>query len=311
MAYPKVSIFGAGHVGATTGMVLAVKDLADVVLCDVVEGMPQGKALDLMHMRANEKLGTVITGTNSAADTAGSDIVIITAGVARKPGMTRADLTDVNSGIVRDCVNKALAVSPNAIFICVTNPLGVMTHLAFKEAGLPRNRVMGMGGVLDSARYAHAIAEATGAPIGSIETITVGAHGESMVCLPRFSMVDGKPLTELLDAEGQAACAQRTVKGGAEIVSLLKVGSAFYAPASSIARMVEAILGDTHQVMSVCAHLEGEYGIDDACTCVPVELGAQGAERIVEFDLNAEELAALQASAGLTAAEAADLGLRG
>lgn len=310
MTYPKVTIVGAGNVGATAGMILALKGIANVVLCDVVEGMPQGKALDLMHMRSNEKFGTTITGTNDYADTANSDVVVITAGIARKPGMTRENLIGVNSGIMKDCITKALAASADAIFICVTNPLDVMTYLAFKESGLPKNRLMGMGGVLDSARYAYAIAEETGESVDDIVAYAVGAHGQSMVTLPRFSTVKGTPLTELLTPEQVAATTERTVNGGAEVVSLLKTGSAFYAPGSSIAKMVEAICNDTHEVMSVCAYLEGEYGIEDTYMCVPVELGANGVEKIVEFDVNEAELAELQASAASIAAQVDGLGLR-
>ena len=310
MAYPKVTIVGAGNVGATAGMILAMKDIADVVLCDVVEGMPQGKALDMMHMRSNEKYGTTITGTNDYADTANSDVVVITAGIARKPGMTREDLIGINSKIMLDVIGKAKAASPNAIFICVTNPLDVMTYLAFKNAGVPKNRLMGMGGVLDSARYAFAIAEATGASVDDITASAVGAHGQSMVTLPRFSTVKGQPLTEILTPEQIEATTKRTVNGGAEVVELLKTGSAFYAPGSSIAKMVEAILNDTHEVMSVCAYLEGEYGIEDTYMCVPVELGRNGVEKIIELDVNEAELAELQASAASIAAQVDSLGLR-
>ncbi len=307
--FPKVTIVGAGNVGATAGLLLATKGVADVVLCDVVEGMPQGKALDIMHMRSIEKFGPRITGTNDYADTAGSDVVVITAGIARKPGMTREDLIGVNSSIMKSVIGQAMAASPNAVFICVTNPLDVMTQLAFQESGLPKARLMGMGGVLDSARYAFAIAEATGASVADIEAYAVGAHGAAMVCLPRFSTVCGQPLTEVLDAEGVAACTERTVNGGAEVVALLKTGSAFYAPGASIARMVEAIVGDTHEVMSVCAYLEGEYGVDGAYMCVPVRLGAAGVEEVVEFDLNEAELAELQASAQTIKDQVAALGL--
>ena len=310
MSTPKVTIVGAGNVGATAGMILALKGTADVVLCDVVEGMPQGKALDMMHMRSNEKFATTITGTNDYADTANSDIVVITAGIARKPGMTREDLIGVNSKIMADVIDKAKAASPEAIFICVTNPLDVMTYQAFKMAGVPKNRLMGMGGVLDSARYAFAIAETTGESVDNITAYAVGAHGQGMVTLPRFSTVSGKPLTEVLTAEQIEATTQRTINGGAEVVELLKTGSAFYAPGSSIAKMVEAIINDTHEVMSVCAYLEGEYGINDIYMCVPVELGANGVEKIVEFDVNAEELAALQASAKSIDDQVAGLGLK-
>ena len=310
MAYPKVTIIGAGNVGATAGMILAMKDVADVVLCDVVEGMPQGKALDMMHMRSNEKYGTTITGTNDYADTANSDVVVITAGIARKPGMTREDLIGVNSGIMDSCITQAIEASPDAIFICVTNPLDVMTYLAFKKAGVPKNRLMGMGGVLDSARYAFAIAEATGANVRDIRAWAVGAHGQGMVTLPRFSTIAGQPLTDVMTPEQIEATSARTVNGGAEVVELLKTGSAFYAPGSSIAKMVEAIVNDTHEVMSVCAYLEGEYGVDGTFMCVPVELGANGVEKVIELPVNDEERAALQASAKSIDDQIVSLGLK-
>lgn len=311
MSLPKVTIIGAGNVGATAGMILAMKDIANVVLFDMVEGMPQGKALDMMHMRSNEGFKATVTGTNDYAETAGSDIVVITAGIARKPGMTREDLISVNSKIMLDVIGKAKEASPGAIFICVTNPLDVMTYLAFKHAGVPKRRLMGMGGVLDSARYAFAIAEETGSPVETIKAYAVGAHGQGMVTLPRFSTINGKPLTQALSPEQIAATTARTVGGGAEVVELLKTGSAFYAPGSSIAKMCEAILRDTHEVMSVCAYLDGEYGIEDTYMCVPVELGRNGVERIVKLDLNDEELAQLAASAAGIAAQIDSLGLRG
>lgn len=310
MPLPKVTIVGAGNVGATAGMILAMKDIADVVLCDVVEGMPQGKALDMMHMRANEKFTSTIKGTNDYADTADSDIVVITAGIARKPGMTREDLISVNSKIMLDVIGKAKAASPNAIFICVTNPLDVMTYLAFKHAGIPKERLMGMGGVLDSARYAFAISEETGAPVESIKALAVGAHGQGMVTLPRFSTIGGKPLTEVLSPAQIEATTARTVNGGAEVVELLKTGSAFYAPGSSIAKMCEAILEDTHEIMSVCAYLDGEYGIEDTYMCVPAVLGRGGVERVVELELNEDERAQLSASAAGINAQVDSLGLR-
>lgn len=310
MSLPKVTIVGAGNVGATAGMILAMKDIANVVLCDVVEGMPQGKALDMMHMRANEGFAATVTGTNDYADTAGSDIVVITAGIARKPGMTREDLVGVNSKIMLDVIGKAIEASPNAVFICVTNPLDVMTYLAFKHAGLPKNRLMGMGGVLDSARYAFAISEEAGVPVTSVKAYAVGAHGQGMVTLPRFSTIDGKPLTDVLTPAQIDATTARTVGGGAEVVEFLKTGSAFYAPGSSIAKMCEAILGDTHEVMSVCAYLDGEYGIEDTYMCVPAKLGRNGVECIVELDLNEDELAQLAASAAGINTQVDSLGLR-
>ena len=294
---PKVTIVGAGNVGATAAHIIASKNLADVVLIDVAEGLPQGKALDMMHMRSVEKFTVSVSGTNDYADTTGSDIVVITAGVARKPGMTREDLLDVNAGIMRSVIGQAKAASPNAVFICVTNPLDVMTTLAYRESGLPATRLMGMGGVLDSSRLSFSVCEKLGCAPADVEAWAVGAHGEGMVCWPRLTTVNGTPITELLSAEDVAEVVQRCVKGGAEVVGYLKTGSAYYAPGASIARMVAAILGDTHEVMSVCAHINGHYGIDDLYMNVPARLGAAGVEEVVEFDLNEEELAALQASA--------------
>ena len=293
----KVTIVGAGNVGATAAHIIASKNLADVVLIDVAEGLPQGKALDMMHMRSVEKFIVKVSGTNDYADTKDSDIVVITAGIARKPGMTREDLLDVNAGIMRSVIGQAKEASPNAIFICVTNPLDVMTTLAYQESGLPASRLMGMGGVLDSSRLSFAVCERLGCEPADVEAWAVGAHGEGMVCWPRLTKVKGTPITELMSAEEVAQVVQRCVKGGAEVVGYLKTGSAYYAPGASIARMVEAILGDTHEVMSVCAHIDGAYGIDDLYMNVPVRLGRAGVEEIVEFDLNADELAALQASA--------------
>ncbi|MDR3053520.1 MAG: malate dehydrogenase [Coriobacteriales bacterium] len=308
MSYPKVTIVGAGNVGASAGLLLLLKNLANVVLIDVAEGLARGKALDLMHMRSNEKFGPTISGTGDYADTADSDIVVVTAGVPRKPGMTREDLLDVNANIVRQVIAGAVPASPNAIFIFVTNPLDVMTNLAYKLSGLPKERLIGMGGVLDTARFAYAIAQQTGAAPGSIEALVVGAHGEAMVPLPRFSTVNGSPLTDVLDAEKIETVVRAAVQGGAAVVELLQTGSAFYAPASSIAAMVEAIVTNSDKTLSVCAKLEGEYGIDDVYMCVPARLGTSGLQQVVELDLNAKELAQLQASATTIQASVAALG---
>lgn len=294
---PKVTIVGAGNVGATAAHIIAFKNLADVVLIDVVEGLPQGKALDMMHMRSVEGFEVSVTGTNDYADTAGSDVVVITAGIARKPGMTREDLLGVNSGIMESCITQALEASPDAVYICVTNPLDVMTYLAYRKSGLPAARLMGMGGVLDSSRLAFAVCDRLGCMPEQVEAWAVGAHGEGMVCWPRFTLVDGKPLTEILSAEEVDAVVQRCVKGGAEVVGLLKTGSAYYAPGASIARMVEAIVTDSHELMSVCAHIDGQYGIDDLYMNAPVRLGRSGVEEVVEFALNDEEMASYRASA--------------
>ena len=310
MGYPKVTVVGAGQVGATAAELLLLHDLADVVMIDVAEGRPQGKALDMMHMRSVERFGPTVTGTNDYADTAGSDVVVVTAGLPRKPGMTRDDLLAANRAIVESVISRVVAASPNAIIVCVTNPLDVMTYLAKNVSGLPTSRVFGMGGVLDSARFAFAIAEKTGAPISDIDALAIGAHGDAMVPMPRFSTVNGTPLTELLPADEIAALFERTVFGGAEVVALLKTGSAFYAPAASVVRMVRAILGDTGETLPTCAYLSGEYGIDDVYMSVPVRLGRAGVLEVVELALSPAELEALQASAA-TIAEAVDsLGLR-
>lgn len=294
---PKVTIVGAGNVGATAAHIIASKNLADVVLVDVAEGLPQGKALDMMHMRSVEGFTVKVTGSNDYDATADSDVVVITAGIARKPGMTREDLLGVNAGIMRSVISAAVEKSPNAVFICVTNPLDVMTYLAFKESGLPDSRLMGMGGVLDSSRLSFAVCQKLGCDPADVTAWAVGAHGEGMVCWPRFTTVAGRPITELLSADEVAEVVQRCVKGGAEVVAFLKTGSAYYAPGASIAKMVQAILTDSHEVLSVCAHLTGQYGIDDVYMNVPVRLGRGGVEEVVEFDLNDAELAALRESA--------------
>lgn len=303
----KVTIVGAGNVGATAAHIIASKDIADVVMIDVAEGLPQGKALDMMHMRSVEMFESKITGTNDYADTRDSDVVVITAGIARKPGMTREDLLGVNAGIMRSVIGQAMEASPNAVFICVTNPLDVMTYLAYRTSGLPANRLMGMGGVLDSSRLSFAVCEKLGCDPADVEAWALGAHGEGMVCWPRYTTVKGTPITEIMDPEEVDEVVQRCVKGGAEVVSFLKTGSAYYAPGASIAKMVEAILVGSDEIMSVCAHLEGQYSIDDLYMNVPVRLGKNGVEEIVEFDLTPEELEALQASAASVRAGLANL----
>lgn len=297
MARPKVTVVGAGQVGATTAFLLLTKGLADVVLVDVAEGLPQGKALDMMHARSVEHFTATVTGTNDYADTTGSDVVVVTAGLPRKPGMTREDLLAANAAIVRAVMGAAAEASPDAIFLLVTNPLDVMVDLAWSISGLPAERVFGMGGVLDSARFAFAIAEETGAAIDSIRALVVGAHGEAMVPLPRHSTVGGTPLTDLLPAEKVDALVNRTINGGAEVVALLKTGSAFYAPAASIVAMLEAILGDTGGVLPSCVRLEGQYGIDGVYLSVPASLGRAGVLGIPELELTPDEVEALRASA--------------
>ncbi len=307
MSYPKVTVVGAGQVGATAAFTLITRDVGDVMLIDVAEGLPQGKALDMMHARSVLKFGPRAAGTNDYADTAGSDVVVITAGVPRRPGMTRDELLAINAGIVSSVIERAVAASPDAVFICVTNPLDVMTDLAWKLSGLPASRVFGMGGVLDSARFAYFIAEATGAAIGDVEALVVGAHGDAMVPLPRMSTVAGRPFTDLLPTEEVAEVVRRTVFCGAEVVGLLKTGSAFYAPGVSVAAMVEAILGDTGAILPSCVRLTGEYGIDGVHMSVPALLGRGGVLGVPELALDADELAALRASATQVAEQIAAL----
>jgi malate dehydrogenase len=304
---PKVTVVGAGNVGANTALLLALKGLADVVLIDVAPGLARGKALDLMHMRSLERFGPIVTGTEDYADTSGSSIVVVTAGVPRKPGMTREDLLNVNTGIVRSVLEGALPASPDALYLFVTNPLDVMTNLAFSIAGLPKQRLFGMGGVLDTARFIYAIARATGEEPGGIEAMVIGAHGEAMVPLPRLATVNGTPLPKLLNEQQIEDVVHQAVQGGAAVVELLKTGSAFYAPAASIARMVGELLQPTGSPLSACARLEGEYGIDDVYMCVPAVLGADGVQKIVELDLTAGELAALQHPAQAIKAQLASL----
>jgi len=303
VTHPKITVVGAGHVGATAAFILATRGVADVVLVDVAEGLPQGKALDMMHSRSVLRFGPCVAGTNDYAATAGSDVVVITAGVPRKPGMTRDELLAINSSIVRSVIEQAATASPDAIFVCVTNPLDVMTQLAWRLSGLPSARVLGMGGVLDSARFAYCIADATGAAISDVDALVMGAHGDAMVPMPRLSTVAGRPLTDLLPAEEVAELVRRTVFGGAEVVALLKTGSAYYAPAASVASMVEAILTDSRAVMPSCVLLDGQYGVRDVYMSVPAVLGRTGVVAVPEIALTEEEAAAIRASAA-TIAEA-------
>ncbi len=307
MPRSKVTIVGAGNVGATAAHVLLLKDLADVVLVDVDEGMPKGKALDLMHSRSVEGFAATVAGTADYAETAGSDVVVVTAGVPRGPGMTREQLVGTNAGIIRTVVPAALAASPDAVLIIVTNPLDVMTHLAWSISGLPCERVLGMGGVLDSARFAYYIAKATGEDVRDIDALTCGQHGETMLPLPRHSTVCGRPLTDILPPDEVDAVVKATVAGGSEVVGLLGKGSAYYAPGSSIAAMVAAVVGDTGETMPSCVLLRGEYGIDGVYVSVPATLGAEGLLAVPELELDAGELAALQASAGKVREQTAEV----
>ena len=304
----RVTVVGSGFVGATTAMRVVQKGLAEVVLIDIVEGLPQGVALDMKESSPVEGFEPNIVGTNDYKDTSGSDVVVITAGLPRQPGMSRMDLLEKNAGIVKDVVNNITPHSPNAIIIVVTNPLDEMTDLAAETSGFPKERVMGMAGVLDSSRLRYFIAEELHVSPSSVEAMTLGSHGESMVPLPRHATVEGKPLTELVDDATLERLYQRTRDAGAEIVALLKKGSAYYAPSASIAQMVNAIVGDTKETLPVCAWTTGQYGIDDVYVGVPAKLGTGGVEEIVELDLSEQELAQLRDAAEGIRAKCADLG---
>ena len=309
--YPKVTIVGAGNVGATAALFILMHNLADVVLIDVAEGLPQGKALDLMHARSVEQFGPIVRGTNDYADTAGSAVVVITAGVARKPGMTRDDLLAINASIVREVVGNAVAASPDALILCVTNPLDIMTYLAHKQSGLDPQRVLGMGGVLDSARFAYAVAEKTGAALNEIEALAIGAHGDAMTPMAAASSVRGKTLTEALASSEVDALVERTVYGGAEVVGLLKTGSALVALAASVTAMVRALLSEQETILPSCVYLDGQFGIDDVYLSVPASLNNTGVVRVEEVGLSDTDLARLQASAETVSATLDSLGLRG
>jgi malate dehydrogenase len=297
----KITIVGAGNVGASCAAWLAERDLGNVVLVDIpqTEGMPKGKALDITQAGPVLGFDTRVVGTTSYDDTAGSDVVVITAGVPRKPGMTREDLVGVNQNIVTSIIHNVTSTSPNAIFIIVTNPLDTMVYLAYKKAGLPRNRVMGQAGVLDSARMATFIAMELGVSVQNVQASVMGGHGDEMVPLVRYSTVAGIPITQLLSAERVAAIVDRTRKGGGEIVSLLKTGSAYYAPGAAAGQMVEAILKDKKLIVPASVYLDGEYGLKDICFGVPVKLGRQGVEQIIEVELDGDERATLTKSVEL------------
>jgi len=292
----KVTVVGAGNVGATAAQRIVEKELADVALVDILEGVPQGKALDLMESAPVERFDAKMSGTNTYEVTAGSDVVVITAGVPRKPGMSRDDLVATNEKIVADVVRKVLPGSPDAIFIVVSNPLDAMCEVARRVSRLPRERVFGMAGVLDSARMRWFVAEALGVSVENTHAFVLGGHGDTMVPLPRFSTVAGIPLPELLPKEKIDAIVQRTRDGGAEIVNLLKT-SAWYAPSAAVVEMVDAVLKDKKKILPCAAYLQGEYGMRDVYLGVPVKLGGGGAESIVEISLTAEEKAELQRSA--------------
>lgn len=297
MSRPKISVIGAGNVGATTALMLAQQELGDVVLVDIVEGMPQGKALDMMEMNPVYGYDVNVTGTNGYEETAGSDVVVITSGIPRKPGMSRDDLIATNTAIVTEVTKNVAAKSPNAILILVTNPLDAMVYVAHKVSGFPKERVMGMAGVLDAARFRSFIGMELGVSVENIHAFVLGGHGDDMVPLTRCTTVAGVPVTELIPADRLEAIVKRTRGGGGEIVALLKTGSAFYAPAVSAVEMVEAILRDKKKILPCCVLAEGEYGVDNTFVGLPVKLGRKGIEEIFEVALSDKEKEEIKVSA--------------
>ncbi len=297
MARNKVTVIGAGNVGATTAQRIAEAGLADVVLVDIVEGLPQGKGLDLAEAAPVVSHDARVLGTNDYAETEGSDVIVVTSGLARQPGMSRDDLLARNAGIVKAVVEASATRSPNAVLVIVTNPLDAMCHVAMGASGFPRERVLGMAGVLDSARFRTFIAEELGVSVADTSAFVLGGHGDTMVPLPRYSTVAGIPITDLLPADRIAALVERTANGGAEIVALLKSGSAYYAPGAAAFEMVDAILRDRHRVLPCAVYLQGEYGVDGLFVGVPVVLGRGGMERIIEITLTDQERTAFDASA--------------
>ncbi|MBI2845361.1 MAG: malate dehydrogenase [Chloroflexi bacterium] len=299
MGRPKISIVGAGNVGATVAHWAAAKELGDIVLVDVIEGLPQGKALDLWESAPVEGFHLKIVGSNGYAETEGSDIVVITAGVARKPGMSREDLVQTNQKIVTEVVDQVASRSPQSILIMVTNPLDTMAYLAKRVSGFPKNRVLGQAGVLDTARFRSFIAQELNVSVENVQAFVLGGHGDEMVPLVRYTTVSGIPITELLPPERITALVERTRKGGGEIVSLLKTGSAYYAPGAAVAQMIEAILKDKKLILPCSCYLEGEYGLRDIYFGVPAKLGSGGVEEVIQVRLTEEEKAALNRSADL------------
>jgi malate dehydrogenase len=294
----KVTIVGSGNVGATAAHWIASKELADVVLIDIIDGVPQGKGLDLLEAMPIEKRDSNVLGTQDYADTANSDIVVITAGVPRKPGMSRDDLLNINHKIMSDVVGKVVQYSPNCILIIVSNPLDAMAQAAYKLSGFSRNRVIGMAGVLDSARFRTFIAQELKVSVENVTAFVLGGHGDTMVPLARYSTVAGIPITDLMDSATLERLIQRTRDGGAEIVKYLKTGSAYYAPSAAVTEMVEAILKDKKKILPCAAYLEGEYGLQGLFVGVPCKLGTRGIEQIIEIKLTPEEKTALEKSAG-------------
>jgi malate dehydrogenase len=293
----KVTVIGAGNIGGTTALHLAMRNIADVVLVDIVEGLPQGKALDILESGPILRFDSNVIGTNDYEDTAGSDVVVITSGKPRQPGMSRTDLLNDNQEIVGSVTEQVVENSPNAIIIVVANPLDAMCHVALETSGFPRERVIGMAGILDTARYRTFIAERVGASVRDVFALVLGGHGDTMVPLPSMATVSGVPITQMLSQDEVDAIVQRTRQGGGEIVELLGSGSAFYAPAAAIVEMVDAILMDQKRILPCAAYLQGEYGLNDLFVGVPVKLGAGGIEDVIELELSDDEREQLEYSA--------------
>ena len=297
MGRNKISVIGAGNVGATVANKVAEMEIGDVVMVDIIDGLPQGKGLDMLESAPIGGFDSNIVGSMGYDETAHSDVVVVTSGVARKPGMSREDLLETNKKIIESVVGQVVSKSPNAILIMVANPLDTMTYLALKRSGFPRNRVMGMAGILDTARFKAFISMELDVSVEDIQTVILGGHGDEMVPLPRYTTVSGIPILQLLPEETIERLVERTRKGGGEIVSLLKTGSAYYAPGAAAAQMVEAVLKDKKRILPCCAYLEGEYGLSDICFGVPVKLGANGVEEIIELELTADEKELVSTSA--------------
>ncbi len=293
----KVTVIGSGNVGATVAQRLVDKQMADVVLVDILEGIPQGKSLDMQEAGPIEGYDVRVAGANDYSGTSNSDVIVMTAGLARQPGMSRDDLLKKNHEIVKSAIGEAAQVSPNAIIIVVSNPLDAMAQTAFRVSGFPKQRVLGMAGVLDTARYRAFIAEALNVSVQNVHGFVLGGHGDTMVPVPRYTTVAGIPVTDLLPKDKLDAMITRTRNGGAEIVNLLKKGSAYYAPSAAVVEMIDAIFNDRKKILPCAAYLEGEYGINGLFVGVPVKLGARGIEQIIEIKLTAEERSALQNSA--------------
>jgi len=297
MKRAKITVVGAGNVGATVAQYIALKELGDVVITDIVEGVPQGKALDIQESASLEGFDCKITGTNSYDETAGSDVIVVTAGIARKPGMSRDDLVDTNVKVIRSVIKEIAPRSPDSIIVLVTNPSDVMAQVAFRESGFPPERIIGLGGVLDSARFRTFIALELGVSFEDVTAFVLGGHGDDMVPLPRYSYVSGIPIDKLMDQATIDRLVQRARQGGAEIVNYLKTGSAYYAPGSSITQMVESIVKDKHRIVPCSAYVTGQYGVSDLFLGVPVMLGSKGVEKVIEIDLMEHEKIALHKSA--------------